>query len=174
MADKTWVTINGWCKYEVSEYGEVRNKETGHILTTSVDDKGYPYVNLQIKGKRKNYKIHRLLAECFIPKVEGNPIVNHKDGNKMNWSLDNLEWTTSRENNLHALENGLRTRTSNKPVIATHIESGKEYLFDSGAACARYIGTSRGNVSRVLIGKRKSAKGYTFRYAEEVSNCNGR
>ena len=165
MADKLWLPIKGWEKYEVSNQGEVRNRETGKILKQSLDRKnGYLYVRLQIGNRKKNFKIHRLVAEYFIPNPDGKPCVNHIDGNKLNNSVTNLEWVTHQENNVHALEEGLRIRTNNRPIIATRLETGERYYFNSASECARFIGDSRGNVSRVLIGKRKSAKGFTFQY----------
>lgn len=76
---------------------------------------GYPSVSLYKTGNKGSkygdtLYVHRLLAEAFIPLVEGKTFVNHKDGNKENNSLDNLEWVTQQENNLHAFQTGLMTQ----------------------------------------------------------------
>lgn len=168
MADKLWEAIPGWEMYRISSDGSVLNTITNKLLSHSVDNHGYVIIQLQQKCKRKNFKLHRLLAVLFIPNPDNLPVVNHKDGNKLNNELSNLEWVTYLYNNVHAIETGLRTKTSNKPVIATELATGIEREFGSGAECARYIDTSSGNVSRILIGRRKTAKGYSIRYKEVI------
>ncbi len=107
-------------QYSVSNLGRVRSNQIaytasngvaecvfhkkGRILKPHANKEGYLSVNLFGKPK----KIHRLVAEVFIENSENKPCINHKDGNKSNNSIDNLEWVTVKENNLHALENGLR------------------------------------------------------------------
>jgi hypothetical protein len=86
---------------------------------------GHGYINVTLnkgcKSKRgKNYYIHILVAENFIPNIENKSEVNHKDGNKKNNSIDNLEWVTRKENMEHAFENGL-----NKWLIYKEYESPK-------------------------------------------------
>lgn len=77
----------------------------------------YPTYNLTIEGKKKAIKIHRLVAETFIPNLENKPIVNHKDGNTHNFQVDNLEWCTHKENSQHAAETGLILINKNKEKI---------------------------------------------------------
>lgn len=92
--------------YEVSNYGLVRNKKTGRILKTADAGKGYLYVNLGKcdKGKTKNFKVHRLVAEAFIPNPKNLPQINHKDLNKQNNRVDNLEWVDAYQNQRHQLK----------------------------------------------------------------------
>jgi hypothetical protein len=76
---------------------------------------GYPSVTLYKTGNKGSghgdtLYLHRLLADAFIDKIEGKTFVNHKDGNKENNALDNLEWVTQQENNLHAFQTGLMTQ----------------------------------------------------------------
>lgn len=75
------------------------------ILKTFIS-KGYRAIII----KKKHYTLHRLIAEAFIPKIEGENIINHIDGNKLNNSIDNLEWCTYSENNKHAYDTGLNLK----------------------------------------------------------------
>ena len=96
--------IIGHENYSVSNLGEVKNDSTGRILKQANHSHGYK--NIQI-GKGNTKYIHRLVAGAFIPNPENKPEVNHKDGNKQNNNVDNLEWVTSSENKQHAESNGL-------------------------------------------------------------------
>ena len=68
---------------------------------------GYVYIFLMKDNKSKNFRLHRLVAEAFIPNPENKLQVNHKDGNKLNNNVNNLEWCTHRQNINHAKENNL-------------------------------------------------------------------
>ena len=94
-------------KYWVSSAGNIR-KNTGRILSTPTGKRGYPCVNITIDKKTRLRTVHRLVAEAFILNPENKPEVNHIDGNKLNNSLENIEWVTKQENLSHAWDNGLR------------------------------------------------------------------
>jgi hypothetical protein len=68
---------------------------------------GYRYIHAKVSGRKTKIYIHRLVAEAFIPNPENKPEVNHKDGDKTNSHVDNLEWCTSKENTQHAYKIGL-------------------------------------------------------------------
>lgn len=97
-----------------SRYGKMRWVSSGYIKPT-LGKRGYYVVNLFYKNKRKSFYLHRLLAEYFIPKVEGKNFVNHINGIKTDNAINNLEWCTHKENNNHALNTGL-----NKEIGETH------------------------------------------------------
>lgn len=88
-------------KYFINEYGVIIGKR-GLPLTQRLNVDGYPVVCIRHGGKRHCKRVHRLLAQTFIPNPNNLPIVNHLDGNKENYSLSNLEWTTGKENMEHA------------------------------------------------------------------------
>lgn len=87
-------------------YSRASNGKTPMKQTLS--EKGYPMLYLQIHGKKKALKVHRLVAELFVPNPDNKREVNHKDGNKRNNNADNLEWCTRSENLKHAYRLGLR------------------------------------------------------------------
>lgn len=98
--------------FEVFENGRIfRINRSGKPECTFYNmgrkDNGYYAVNTMVKGKQKHFYVHRLIAKAFIPNPENKPQVNHKDGNKLNNEIDNLEWVTSKENVRHAYKNML-------------------------------------------------------------------
>lgn len=100
-----WKTIPFEKEYEVSTNGSVRNRKTKHVKSLRKSKNGYYRVTLYPSGK--TYFIHKLVAETFIDKIENKPYVNHKDGNKLNNEVSNLEWCSPKENFHHAVNNGL-------------------------------------------------------------------
>ena len=121
-----WKEIKGNREtYLVSDKGNFKTKTRtgarntvvhGHVLKTSENSNGYLRVSMRLEGdtKSKSYLTHRLVAESFVPNVDGKPFVNHKDGNKHNNSAENLEWCTRSENEKHAWATGLKTDTATK------------------------------------------------------------
>ncbi|WP_052488040.1 NUMOD4 motif-containing HNH endonuclease [Gordoniibacillus kamchatkensis] len=105
-----WKWIEGYKgHYEVSNHGRVRSwkSDGARMLKPGSDKDGYPMVTISLNGKRKAKKVHRLVAEAFIPNPSELPQVNHKDGKKQNSRADNLEWSTRSENVRHAYGTGL-------------------------------------------------------------------
>jgi hypothetical protein len=90
--------------YDIYENGQVFSRKTNKYLKHL--KKQYPSVDLYINNKAKRFMIHRLIAENFIPNINNKPYVNHIDGNKYNYSINNLEWVTHKENIRHCWDNG--------------------------------------------------------------------
>ena len=94
---EVWSDVKGYEGiYFISTFGRVKNR-FGKMLKPSITRTGYPHVQLS-KGKTRCYNVHRLVAEAFIPNPKGLPIVNHKDENRSNNKVDNLEWCTYQYN----------------------------------------------------------------------------
>lgn len=108
---EVWKPIPGYNgMYEVSNNGRVKSYYNGKVklLKPYVNDNGYIVYTLSKNGKSKRKRIHRLMMKAFVGIDPDRPVVNHKDGNKLNNTLDNLEWATSSENNKHAFATGLK------------------------------------------------------------------
>jgi hypothetical protein len=104
---ENWKKIQGFENYSVSDMGRVRNDKTSRMMKTPLSGHGYNQLNLVGSNGKKLWKVHRLVALCFIENPQNKPYVNHLDGNKQNNNVKNLEWSTESENIKHALENGL-------------------------------------------------------------------
>lgn len=100
-----WRIVKEFPRYEVSNKGELRNRETLHVHKGSIDKGGYRQMCLKdTSGRSRSVLLHRLVAKAFIPNPENKPQVNHKDFNGANNSIENLEWVTGQENHDHKME----------------------------------------------------------------------
>lgn len=106
--------------YCVDEDGNIhtmpRKGSKGGIMKTYTDPVGYKRVRLCKDGHTSIHYVHRVIASCFIPNPNNYPCINHKDGNKLNNSLDNLEWCTYSHNLVHAFENNLNRANQPKAI----------------------------------------------------------
>lgn len=148
--------INNVEGYHISCYGRVKNR-TGRISN------GYISNDYRIISVGKNsYKLHRLVAQTFLPNYFGKSIVNHKDLNKQNSSLYNLEWVTFSENSRHYHKKDIgiyKENTTNViKIVQTQIEA-REYIKNEFN-----INIDRKKISTVLNNKRKSIQGFVFKY----------
>ncbi len=164
-------------QYQVSQTGLVRNKITGHILTPQKDNKGYLRVRLSFHNKKSSAKVHRLVAVAFIPNPYNKPQVNHRDANKENNAVGNLEWITNYENMQHAIRNGLTNHVEyagrkKRAVIGTSLDGKHIVKFSSLSEAAKTCRISRSNLCNTLKGKRKMCGGYTWSYENESEVTN--
>lgn len=177
MKKEIWKPVKGYEKYyEVSSNGEVRRltKKTNHkcgyailkpmMLKQQKDRIGYLAITLQHNNVRKTFKVHRLVAEAFIPNPEGKVEVNHIDGNKQNNCVSNLEWVSHKENINHAVNNNLFNM---KTVFQYDLKGNLLKVWKSTMDIERNLGIKNTNVSSVCLGKSKTAGGYIFRYSKE-------
>lgn len=101
-----WSKIIGHDNYMISTNGRVKNIRTNRILKQYLDKTGYPTVGFTQTGKHFNFYVHRLVAVAFIPNPDSKPQVNHKNSDRSDCSLNNLEWCTASENSKHAYRSG--------------------------------------------------------------------
>lgn len=153
-----WKDIEGFDgQYQVSSYGRVKSLPWYYhhrediILKPINQNSGYLQVALYSKQKpNKKYLIHRLVAEAFLEHDSRKNHVNHKDGNKHNNNVENLEWVTQSENNLHAIY-VLSKKGKTAPRRIKCVETGKVYK--SVAVAARAVGGNRSNIWSAASGK---------------------
>ena len=105
-------TVDDFEDYEVSNYGNVKNKKTGRILKQGLNKWGYYIVGLSKNGIRVTCKVHRLIGLSFIPNPEEKKCIDHIDRNKINNVVQNLRWATHSENNTNI--------TTRKDNTSTH------------------------------------------------------
>lgn len=112
-----WKQIENYPDYFVSNLGRVKSLKRGgeKVLKGALDKDGYHFIIL-CNGNRKKFFIHRLVGLVFLPNPENKPQINHKDRNKTNNCLSNLEWSTASENTKHAYDNGLENRNKGKKL----------------------------------------------------------
>ena len=109
LPDEIWKDVVGYEGiYKISNFGRVKSfKQNKVVILKKVLNDGYYSIGLRKDGKRFKAKIHRLIAQAFIPNPDNKPFVNHIDGNKQNNCIENLEWVTGSENVRHAWQIGL-------------------------------------------------------------------
>jgi hypothetical protein len=183
MADnckEIWADIAGYeGLYQVSNLGRVRRD--GRIKTQSEDRGGYLTVWLSKHSKMKCAKVHRLVAGAFIENPEEKRTVNHIDGDKKNNRIENLEWATHSENIIHANKMGLRVVTeaqrraasiTGKRTCALNrkkksvfcVKDGIRVKFESAHDGARFVSGSPSPIIACCKGRKKTYKGYEWRY----------
>lgn len=158
-----WKIIPTHENYEVSNFGNVRNIETGYVLKNCVK-MGYHYCSMTKEGSTKKHRVHRLVAISFIKNPNKYPIVNHIDGNKLNNHYKNLEWTTSSGNNQHAADTGLVKTLKRR--VAQYVGEELVQEFDSLQEAQKSTGTYMSRIVEVCKGQREEYKGYVWKYMD--------
>ena len=167
-----WKTVIENNNYEINKQGKIRRKETKHILKPAKIKNGYLTVVLSENGKCKTYLLHRLVANNFIKNINEYKEINHKDGNKLNNNVENLEWCTRSHNLLEAYRIGLRKQYRNnenkksKKVKQIILNTKEEIIWDSISEAARKKGYSTGSICRACKGNLKTAYKSKWEYVE--------
>ena len=175
MQDYIMKDIEGFeQRYAITSDGRVWSYYLNDFRKLQIDKKGYAYVTLCLLGTRnkKRIAVHRLVAQAFIPNPNNFQEINHKDENKLNNRVENLEWC-NREYNIHygtAQERSKITQqnTSPKRKAIRCIETGK--IYQSGMEVKRELGIDNGSISKVCNGKKKTAGGYHWEFVNVEDN----
>lgn len=157
-----WKAIPSLPNYEASTYGRVRHiaKEPRKLQENC---NGRLYLPVRKNGRFVNIAVHRLIAETFIDNPLNKPEINHIDGNKKNNNVENLEWCTRSENELHKSRVlGIKQipPINNKPVICNETKQ----TFNSITDAAKEMNLNPRHIGEVANGKRKTHGGYTFSF----------
>lgn len=156
--EEKWTTVSGFPDYKVSDIGRI--KKGAYEMSFPQDKDGYLKTALRdIEGKRKYLRVHRIVAINFIDNPENKPVVNHKNGDKRDNRVVNLEWNTISENTKHGFDALGRegNHTTSIPIKLINIESKEETFFKDLKSLSEYLGISDVAVGNYL--KRKERLG---------------
>lgn len=185
MKEEKWKDIPGY-NYAVSTAGGIKRTDTGAIVTPWFNKDGYPCVSLSEKGKVRKFRVHRLVAEAFIPNPDNRPYVDHINTDHTDSRVENLRWVTPKGNSNNPLTLERLRKTTFKAgdanpktmtgkfgkdnpvsipveqlkdgqVVATH-ESARRAMVATRIDCT--------SITKVCRGQRKSAGGFGWRYAK--------
>ena len=147
--------------YAITMTGRVWSYRTKKFLKPANDGKGYLQVVFYKDGKSKHFRVHRLVAETYIPNPENKPHVGHIDDNPKNNCWDNIYWTTALNNNNYGSH--AKSFCGAKKVIC--VETGQ--IFRTITEAAEKMNLNYARISDVCRGKRKTTGGYHFEYVKE-------
>jgi len=181
---EVWKDIKGYEGiYQVSNTGKIKRIgkysnqfgytwESDRLLKPSPKDNQYLIVNLSKNGKIKQKYVHRLVAEAFIPNPENKPTINHKDGDRSNNHVSNLEWATYAENNIHSIEvldRDTKNSSDSKPVLQFDKQGNFIKEYPSMREAQRQTGIY--GIDKVCnrVKYRHTAGGYIWRYKEDIA-----
>lgn len=181
MYIEIWKAIEGYeGLYQVSTEGQVRSlgnnkSRKTKILKQSTDSSGYKQIGLHKNGKCKTYLVHRLVAQTFIPNPNNLPQVNHKDEDKINNHVSNLEWCTQEYNNNYGTHNQrvieANKEKNGKPILMFTLDGEFIRRFNSVADANEYCGKHRKakNINTCARGYngQQTAYGYIFKYEKD-------
>lgn len=183
--EEIWKRVQEYPRYEVSNLGRIRaiyirGIKRNKILKPKLTKKGYLEISLYRERKHKSFRLHRLVAQSFIPNPNNLPQVNHKNGNKLDNRAENLEWCTCSENVTHAFRTGLKhgirgkEHPSSKRIAQLDLEGNLIKVWESSMNIERTLKEINVDQAAVIAccrgkcGKKKRVthKGYKWKYYE--------
>lgn len=169
-----WKEIVGYERlYQVSNKGNVKNKQRDKCLVPKKNNRGYLGVELRKDKIRKMFLIHRLVAQAFIPNPKDFPNINHKDENPENNSADNLEWCSQSYNVLYSMhrqgkgsikKSGITTNSKNKDTHNPIKNMEKNIIFKNSLQIKQKYGYKQSSILDCCRGKRKTAYSYHWQF----------
>lgn len=171
-----WKTYLKYPWIEASNLGRVRTKDRiitdkngkkrfvkGKVLKQQLDINGYMRVEFRVNGKTVYLSVHRTVATCFIPNPNGYPEVNHKDNDRTNNVVNNLEWCTSQYNQNYKKNFGTSsTQVLGRPVVVVDLKTGKVLRFETRSEAACQLGVDISSITRVVKGEQNTIGDYWF------------
>lgn len=176
LPDELWLPVPDFDKYHVSNFGRVKSFKwsKSRIIKPVLTSRGYLRVELFKDGKPKTFLVHRLVAKAFISNPESKPFINHRDGNKLNNHVSNLEWCTSSENMRHALAAGLQ-KSGQDNYLAKLTNEQARLIRDNPLdltqlQLADLFGISQGTISAIQLGLKYKQAGGSIRKPKKASS----
>lgn len=173
-----WKDIEGYeGLYQISSLGNIkslnynRQKESKLLKKYINPYNNYTQIRLNKKGVGKTFRVHKLVAKAFIPNPENKPQINHKDGNKSNNKIDNLEWCTQSENLKHASR--ILKKVFWKNIYDIHLRNKVKVIrsdgkiYNSIKEAKKDINKSNAHITEVCQGKLKTTCGFGWNYYKE-------
>ena len=169
MEEEIWCPVKNYENlYEVSDQGRVKSLKFGkeRILKPFRNKGGYLLVNLRKNRERKMCYVHRIVAQTFTPNPDNLPEVNHKDENKENNFVQNLEWCTDKYNTNYGTRTQRMAEKLSKPVLQ-YTKSGEFVIeWKSATDVQRNLGYAHQNISDCCTGKCKSSHNFIWKYKD--------
>lgn len=172
-----WKHIEGYSNYSISNMGRIKNLKTNKFLKPVDSGNGYVRVALYSNGEKQLVSVHRLVALTFIPNPKNLSQVNHKDENKSNNTVDNLEWCTAKYNSnygtkiIRVVDTKKKTGSIDRFIekVSKAIKCIEtEEIYPSIKIASEITGLNRAGLSRACNGIYKTCGGYRWSFCEEV------
>lgn len=168
-SNEQWMTIKGYEDYQVNRFGVIKSIKFGKelILKPIKTIHGYLRVGLSKNGKCKLLSVHRIVAEAFLPNPNNLPQVNHKDEDKTNNCVENLEWVDNSQNIRYGSGIERRAKLRKKNVLQYSLDGELVNEWDSATDIQNNLGLPKQNISKCCMGERHSCGGFVWKFKTE-------